>query len=146
VAPVMSSNDDETKLNQQQHLNIAVKTMLINESFCDASLKPSNVTECSNDETCPRWIISNWSPCRGACGVGFRTRLVYCSSNKPPVCANLPKPSTYENCTVDCLGHWKPDNWTDVSDDDAAAGDIFLLSSICRLFLLLVLLNHLLFV
>lgn len=89
------------------------------ESSCDPKKRPSNVTECSVDELCPKWIISKWSNCIGQCGskTGYRTRTVMCSlgTNRPNVCDVQNKPTSYENCTVSCSGRqWKTDDWSEV--------------------------------
>ncbi|KAM4734787.1 A disintegrin and metalloproteinase with thrombospondin motifs 20 isoform 2-T2 [Anableps anableps] len=78
------------------------------------------ITEPCNDQSCPKWTVSEWSECQVSCGKGMRHRHVSCTtgageeklnehfcdpSSKPPTVGSceFPECATWQ-CAVTC-GH-----------------------------------------
>jgi hypothetical protein len=89
-----------------------------NSDVCDVKTKPNNRIECSGDlRSCePEWQTTEWSACSVSCGVGTKTRHVYCLSNSSESNCNLAtKPQRTEVCTMQkCLYDWKVGEWSQV--------------------------------
>lgn len=83
----------------------------VDDSKCDQNFRPTDKTDCMLVESCPEWRMTAWSYCN--CESGYRSRMVYCSSNTLASCSPQTKPASSENCS--CSGRWKVSKWSEVS-------------------------------
>lgn len=88
-------------------------------SLCDPSLKPINMQECTNNNSCPVdgvWMTSEWSECSGLCGggQGIQTRGVTCNGT---LCDDSAKPLSERSCVnndacpIVIDGTWEVTEW-----------------------------------
>ncbi|XP_076351798.1 A disintegrin and metalloproteinase with thrombospondin motifs 9-like isoform X2 [Tachypleus tridentatus] len=71
------------------------------ESSCEASKKITLKT--CNSEPCPEWKVGNWTQCSVTCGIGFKTRTVFCQSIigkvvKKELCDYKKRPQEIADC------------------------------------------------
>lgn len=88
----------------------------------DAGLKaPDTIEKCGNME-CPKWISTDWSPCRKSkCFVwhtALQKRDVSCVFGNETVsdkCDDNEKPTTKQECYNElCKGVWRVEQWSEV--------------------------------
>ncbi|GFU37857.1 a disintegrin and metalloproteinase with thrombospondin motifs 9 [Nephila pilipes] len=87
-------------------------------SNCDVRKKPTNISRC-NLESCPLWILGEWSKCSTSCGKGIETRLVHCIDFKNlslthDHCA-FPIPDSIRRCKNSPCLHWAWTPWSQCS-------------------------------
>ncbi|XP_072574018.1 ADAMTS-like protein 3 isoform X1 [Paramormyrops kingsleyae] len=97
------------------------------DSFCDASTRPPEMTRACNPGPCPPgWEPKPWTPCTSTCGAGIRSRVVPCNrlvSLTPAVTVTVadeecvePKPPVLQSCSQrDCPPSWHVEEWQECS-------------------------------
>lgn len=95
----------------------------LEDSACNVTLKPAGQEDCTVMECFPqaRWRKGEWSKCSVYCGLGGKTRDVWCSTKDgtrvPDVhCASERKPRTQRPCNKkQRCGEWEVGLWTECS-------------------------------
>ncbi|KAM4651989.1 A disintegrin and metalloproteinase with thrombospondin motifs 9 [Discoglossus pictus] len=105
---------------------------MVDDNECNAATRPTDTQDCET-AACPgipetkqvahsrtQWRFGSWTPCSATCGKGTRMRYVSCRDDQGSVadeaaCAQLPKPSAKEMCTVTPCGQWKAREWSSCS-------------------------------
>ena len=95
----------------------------VEESLCNAALRPEpTVVQCNTHLCPPKWIADEWSPCNKVCGTGTRDRLVVCAEESNGVKHRVPdeacrglRPKIIENCNVHECPKWQMGTWSGVS-------------------------------
>eukprot|EP00435_Cladocopium_sp_Y103_P061655 s110_g23.t1 len=86
------------------------------DSDCVAGERPSSSEACYELSGCS-WQTSSWSGCSATCGLGLRTRQVWCDSLVDADCQGNEMPVRSESCynTSSCTWHEGP--WSECSND-----------------------------
>ncbi|XP_041074069.1 ADAMTS-like protein 3 isoform X2 [Polyodon spathula] len=99
----------------------------VGDALCDGSSRPPEMIRICNPEPCPaRWEVTSWSQCSASCGVGIKTRNVYCTrvlSLQPEDSATVAeqecqetKPAMLQACNqFDCPPTWIAEDWQECS-------------------------------
>lgn len=95
----------------------------VEESLCNAALRPEpTVVQCNTHLCPPKWIADEWSPCNKVCGTGTRDRLVVCAEESNGVKHRVPdeacrglRPKIIENCNIHECPKWQMGTWSGVS-------------------------------
>ncbi|BES91442.1 Thrombospondin type 1 domain [Nesidiocoris tenuis] len=93
---------------------------ILEDGFCDDSIKPMQRQECYNDKCKGTWKVGDWSECAASCdSQGVKYRILQCvwyGTKKPAgnACRDLPRPSVMKMCKgpacsdkSECLDHSK---------------------------------------
>ncbi|XP_078343629.1 A disintegrin and metalloproteinase with thrombospondin motifs 9-like isoform X3 [Oculina patagonica] len=96
---------------------------LLDEPACDAKLRPPDREVCKAKECYPdaRWHKGEWGKCSVYCGLGDKSRDVWCSTKsgtKVPdeYCADEHKPRTHRSCNKKRrCGEWEGGVWSECS-------------------------------
>ena len=82
--------------------------------YCEHHLKPIE-TEACDSGFCSQWKTTEWDSCSIKCGVGIRTRNVFCENREKIVhesnCDATIKPTPTTECKGINCAEWKTDNW-----------------------------------
>lgn len=108
------------------HCMVKIKntTKNVDNILCeDMGLKaPIAMEKCGNIE-CPKWVATEWSPCRKSKCFAWHTALqkreVNCLFGNETVtdkCAENERPTTKQECYNElCKGVWRVEQWSEVS-------------------------------
>ncbi|XP_021333676.1 A disintegrin and metalloproteinase with thrombospondin motifs 7 isoform X1 [Danio rerio] len=114
---------------QRQIVHCVEKTSgIVEEHYCDASMRPDDKQTSCNKGLCPAiWWAGDWQKCSSSCGeMGLRKRTVLCIRSlgldeqralQPAECQHLPKPESIIPCNtqVSCPADWTTGSWSECS-------------------------------
>nr|XP_054758295.1 papilin-like [Lytechinus pictus] len=93
------------------------------DSSCDAYDRPEEEQEC-NLGPCDgvEWITSEWTPCAGLCGLGIKSRQLFCATRAGTVfdkdlCEMSAMPDMTSACPLqeECGPRWMASHWSECS-------------------------------
>uniref|UniRef100_A0A8B9QB90 PLAC domain-containing protein n=1 Tax=Apteryx owenii TaxID=8824 RepID=A0A8B9QB90_APTOW len=99
----------------------------VDETYCDALMRPEPTHEFCTGRDCQRWETSRWSECSRTCGEGYQYRTVRCwkmlapgfdSSVYDDLCesAGLARPMERKACkNTACGPQWELSEWSECS-------------------------------
>ncbi|KAG0716300.1 Thrombospondin type-1 domain-containing protein 4 [Chionoecetes opilio] len=95
---------------------------VLEDSQCQASVRPQDNRECNPESCIPAWFTSDWSQCSASCGGGIMRREVTCLDHyfhASPDCDNTTKPDARRSCHLNACSDTAPrPTQAPAADDD----------------------------
>ncbi|XP_017889029.1 protein madd-4 isoform X2 [Ceratina calcarata] len=97
---------------------------VVDDSYCDPDNRPEKTLMPCNTHPCTaKWVAGEWSMCSASCGIGSRTRTIFCTEENGNETTKLPdhkcntshKPRSQETCNTISCPMWETEKWSECS-------------------------------